>query len=141
MQDLLTLTLETLAIATALMMFADFFCGLIHLYNASATTTQEDKPEEAIAIVPTLAISKETLPLDDAWEGEGEIEVISQCCYKPEAAPVIYLLAPAQEAVEQPAIDFSDWSIRALKKEAQNRKLSKYSSLTKAQLLIALTAA
>ena len=54
MQNLLTLTLETLAIATALMIFADFFCGLSRLYNASATTTQEDKPEEVIAIVPTL---------------------------------------------------------------------------------------
>ena len=140
MQDLLTLTLETLAIATALMMFADLFCGLSRLYKASTTTTQEDKPEGAIAIVPTLAIPKETLPLDDAWEGEGEIEVISQCCYKTEAAPVIYLLAPAQ-AVQRPAIDFSDWSIRALKKEAQNRKLSKYSSLTKKQLISRLTAA
>lgn len=140
MQDLLTLTLETLAIATALMMFADFFGGLTHLYYACATT-QKDQPEEAIAFEPTPIDPDETAPLDDAWVGE--IEVISQCCCLTEASPVLYLLPPATPGViDQPeTVDYSGWTIRALKKEAQNRKLSKYSSLTKAQLVATLTAA
>jgi hypothetical protein len=71
MQDLLTLTLESLAIATALMMFADFCYGLRPLYCACATA-QEDKPEEAIAIVPNNRDLKGTAPLSDPWEGEGD---------------------------------------------------------------------
>jgi hypothetical protein len=43
------------------------------------------------------------------------------------------------EVIEQSEIDYSGWTFRALKKEAQNRKLSKYSSLIKAQLVATLT--
>ncbi len=148
MQDLLTLTLESLVITITLVMFLDFFCGLTHLYNASATTFQ-DKPEEAIpkvlprqiAIVPTPSDTKETAPLSDLWQGEGDKAISQPCCCQQEASPVIYLLPPAMpEVIEQPEIDFSGWTIRALKKEAQRRQLRKYSSLTKAQLLTALAA-
>lgn len=118
MQDLLTITAELLVIVPILFLALDFSCGLMHLYSANPTTVQEDKPEEAIAIVPTQGDPNQTVPLNsDPWEGEGEIEVISQCCYKPEAAPVLHLLAPAQKFVEQPAIDYSGWTIRALKKK------------------------
>lgn len=142
MQDLLTLTLESLAITITLVMFLDFFCGLTHLYNASATTFQ-DKPEEAIAFVPTPSDPKETAPLSNPWEGEGDKAISQPCCCQQQATPVVHLLAPAMpEVVEQfEMVDFSGWTIRALKKEAQNRKLSKYSSLTKKQLISRLTAA
>lgn len=149
MQDLLTLTLEILAITTALMMFADFCYGLRPLYCACATAT-EDKPEEAIpkvlhrqiAIEPTQGDPKETAPLSNPWEGEGDKAISQPCCCQQEATPVVHLLAPAMpEVVEQfEMVDFSGWTIRALKKEAQRRKLSKYSSLTKAQLVATLTA-
>lgn len=138
MQDLLTLTLEILAIATALMMFADFCYGLRPLYCACATA--QDKPEIAVAAKATSTDSKEIAPLNDPWVGE--ISVISQCfCCKSEVPSVVYLLPPAMpEVVEQfEMVDFSGWTIRALKKEAQRRKLSKYSSLTKAQLVATLT--
>ncbi len=151
MQDLLTLTLESLAIAVTLVMFLDFFYGLRHLYNASATTIK-GKPEEAIlprgsaekvviAFVPTPIDPDETAPLNDPWTTEVEEVIESFSCHA-KAPKTVYLLPPAVFAeAQEPEIDYSGWTIRALKKEAQNRKLSKYSSLTKNQLISRLTAA
>ncbi len=139
MQNLLTLALEILATAAALMMVADFCYGLKRLYCTCATV-QEQKPEAAVASGGTSSRPKETVSLSDPWEGEGEIETISQPCCKPESAPLLRLLPPAQEVVEQPQVDFSDWTIRQLKKEAQRRQLKRYSNLTKPQLITALAA-
>ncbi len=137
MQNLLTLTLEILAIVATLMMFADFCSGLKHLYCACGTV-REQKPEAAVASRGTSTNPKETVSLSDPWEGE--IETISQPCCKPESAPLLRLLPPAQEVVEQPPVDFSDWTIRQLKKEAQRRQLKRYGNLTKFELITALAA-
>lgn len=138
MQDLLTLTLESLAIAVTLVMFLDFFCGLRHLYNTSATTI-EGKPEEALTVKPIQEDPEETAPLDDPWATEVEEVIESFYCHAITQNPV-YLLPPALlETRSEPETDYSGWTIRALKKEAQNRKLSKYSSLTKNQLISRLT--
>lgn len=137
MQDLLTSTAEIIVIVPLLFLAIDFLAGLLNLY-----TSDQHKLQGAIAFVPTQGGPKETAPLNDPRVGEGEIEVINQCCCLTEASPVISLLPPAMpEVVEQPPIDYSGWSIRALKKQAQNLKLSKYSSLTKKQLISRLTAA
>ncbi len=139
MQNLLTLTLEILAIVATLMMFADFCSGLKHLYCACGTA-REQKPEAAVASGVTSTNPKETAPLSDPWEGEVEVDTITQPCCKPEAAPLLRLLPPAQEVVEQPQVDFSDWTIRQLKKEAQRRQLKRYGNLTKFELITALAA-
>ncbi len=125
MQNLLTLTLEILAIGATLMMVADFCSGLKRLY-CTCGTVGEHKPE--------------TAPLSDPWEGEVEIDTITQPCCKPEAAPLLRLLPPAPKVVEQAPIDYSDLTIRQLKKEAQRRQLKRYSNLTKPQLITALAA-
>jgi hypothetical protein len=125
MQNLLTLALEILAIAATLMMVADFFHGAKRLYCACATVG-ENKPE--------------TAPLSDPWEGEVEIDTITQPCCKVESAPLLHLLPPAQKVVGQAPIDYSDWTIRQLKKEAQRRQLKRYGNLTKPQLITALAA-
>lgn len=157
MQVLLTSTVELLALAATLVMVLDFVSGLVNLYNAQHATTQENKPEEAIpkvlprqiAVEPVLIDLEETPTLDDPWLAEIEVVVDPFCYYAPAtpeckgaliAPKRIYLLPPALSVVNQPEIDYSGWTIRALKKEAQNRKLSKYSSLTKNQLISRLTA-
>ncbi len=139
MQNLLTLALEILAIAATLMMFADFCYGLKRLYCACGTV-QEQKPEAAVASGVTSTNPKETVSLSDPWEGEVEIETISQPCSRAEAAPLLRLLPPAQVVVGQAPIDYSDLTIRQLKKEAQRRQLKRYSNLTKPQLITALAA-
>lgn len=51
------------------------------------------------------------------------------------------LLAPAMEVAEQlPIVDYSSWSVKALKAEAQKRNIKAYYNLRKAQLIERLTA-
>lgn len=99
MQDLLTLTLEMIAIAAALVMFLDFVSGLANLYNVTAAsgiaTTQE-----APTVEPTTSIEpEETAPLDDPWTVKVEESIESPYC-RAIASPaeialkIIYLLPP-----------------------------------------------
>lgn len=149
MQDLLTLTAELIVIVPILFLALDFVSGLMHLYNAKPTT-QEDKPETetqtpaARAIVPVQTQSEPDVEqirvVEDPWDSEG-IEVIQSNASHALTPKRIYLLPPALSVVKQPdTVDYSGWTIRALKREAQQRKLSKYSSLTKNQLISQLTA-
>jgi len=88
---------------------------------------QEVQESEVVQEALETEIQPEVEAIADPWEGE--VEVKSQCfCYH-EATPVIYLLPAAPEVLEQLPIGYSDWTIRALKKEAQRRQLKKYSSL------------
>jgi len=100
---------------------------------------QELEVVEEVLEVLEVETQSEVEAISDPWEGE--VEAINQCFCCLETTPVIYLLSPAMpEVIEQPeTVDYSGWTIRALKKEAQRRKLSKYSSLTKAQLVATLT--
>lgn len=52
------------------------------------------------------------------------------------------LLLPALEVAEQPeiAVNYSSWSVKALKVEAQKRNIKAYYNLRKAQLIERLTA-
>ena len=101
---------------------------------------KEQKAQEVEAPEKVLEVEAqpEVEAIADPWEGE--VETINQCfCCHDEDTPVTCLLPPAQEGVEQLPIDYSGLTIRQLKKLAQCRRLSKYSSLTKAQLVATLT--
>lgn len=169
MQDILTLILESVAIAVTFVMFLDFISGLTHLYYA-CTTFQENKPNQTMpkvqkrkemleksfypqsfeqnTVTPSLTSPKKIRTIDDPWLSE--IEVVIAPCYNAPATPKcnciqsipskIDLLSPTPSINTQLEINYSNWTIRALKKEAQRRKLSKYSALTKEQLISRLIA-
>ncbi len=142
MQDLLTATIVAIAILFTASAIADFTAGLVTLWRNAGTKAQPRVEAKPAIEQPAIANQVEpTSALPDPWlQPVEEIEIAlpsKQSSVKPQM-----LLAPAPEVAGQPenVIDYSGWSIRELKKEAQRRKLGKYSSLTKSQLIERLAA-
>jgi hypothetical protein len=143
MQDLLTATIVAIAILFTASAIADFTAGLVRLWRNAGTKAQP-RVEAKPAIEPP-AIANQVEPasaLPDLWMQPVEEVALALPPQQMNNIKPTFLLPAAPEVAGQPenVVDYSSWSIRALKKEAQRRKLGKYSSLTKSQLIERLAA-
>jgi hypothetical protein len=142
MESLLTATIVAITILFTVSAIADFAAGLVRLWRNAGAKTQP--PIEAKSAIEQPAIANQVQPasaLPDLWMLPVEEIAIALPSKQSSVKPQL-LLAPAPEVADQPenVIDYSSWTIRSLKKEAQRRKLGKYSSLTKSQLIERLAA-
>ncbi|HEY9692215.1 MAG TPA: hypothetical protein V6D15_08430 [Oculatellaceae cyanobacterium] len=102
-------------------------------------------PAPQIEVEPEVVEIAETVvvpTVDDVWEAPlqatkkqrwttvGQIHTIT---------PQLLLL-PALEVAEQPTIDYSSWTVKALKDLAQKRNIKAYYKLRKSELIEVLTA-
>ena len=142
MESLLTVATFAITILFTASAIADFAAGLVKLWQDAGTKVQprvEAKPAIAGCSIANQVQPASALP--DLWMLPVEEIAIALPSKQSSVKPQL-LLAPAPEVADQPenVIDYSSWTIRSLKKEAQRRKLGKYSSLTKSQLIERLAA-
>lgn len=151
MQDVLTTAIELTAIAFTTFVAIDFALGLLTLLPETAPVArkqgQQEFPEDAIKFYDVFNdigevtngnadMAHETIT--DPWDVEVEIEIVLTATTTETQKPVL-LLPPARMVAQQPANDYSGWTIRALKKEASSRKIKGYSNMTKDKLITALS--
>ncbi len=137
-----TAAITAIALLFASFITVDFATGLITLWQNAGAKTQLPIQAKPATLLPAIANQVEPASaLPDLWMLPVE-EVALVLPSEQLSVKSQLLLAPAPEVAGQPenVIDYSGWSIRELKKEAQRRKLGKYSSLTKSQLIEKLAA-
>lgn len=146
-QDFLTYAIEAIACGFIALMLLDLgdhisneildiFCPVP---TSPLTTTKETSvPAPQLDLVQQLE-AFETPVVEDPWL-TAEVNSTDCCCNycaTPAIQKPLLLLPPAQDTVSNNA--YESWSIRQLKREAQERKIKAYISLTKAQLIQRLT--
>ncbi len=134
MQDLLTYAFLTLAAGYAVLMGVDFIHGLIRL----VPQVTAEGPEQVEEVPQVTAEGPEETPKVATWDWL----VPSLDCDVPQVDAIEFGRHKLRvlEVAQQSERDYSSLSIRELKKLASERKIKRYSSLTKTQLLTALAA-
>ncbi len=142
MQDFIAIATIFIALSFAAIVMIDFISGLVAIWEKAGSQSQPQVELEPAIEPQVIAPKVEASALPDLWVLPLEEIAIALPPQQINNIKPIFLLPAALEVVKQPenVIDYSGWSIRELKKEAQRRKLGKYSSLTKSQLIERLAA-